>query len=196
MRTAMKRWLPILALGLICPSARADSVQEKLGLTYSLLLKRGDATVATPVADGFETGDRFRLRLEPKKDCYAYLVVERGRGDFRLLYPDGRSRRGKNLLAKKKEFIWPQEGWLRLDERTGMERMYLILSAERIYELEARFALADKAFPESVLVDIRDRYSTDESTYRRVIDDERVRVRFRSQGLPAVLIEEITLRHM
>lgn len=192
----MRSWLPILALGLICQSVQADPVHEKLGLTYSLLLKHDDSLVATPVADGFETGDRFRLKIKPKKDCYAYLVVERNPGDFRLLYPSGRSERGKNLLAKKKDFIWPRVGWLRLDERAGTERMYLILSAERIYELEARFALADKAFPESVLLDIRDRYSTDENAYRRVIDDESVRVKFRSQGLPAVLIEEITLRHM
>lgn len=196
MRPVMKRWLPFLALGLISTGVQADPLQNKLGLTYSLLVKQGDELVATPVVDGFETGDSFRLRIKPKKDCYAYLVAERDPGDLRLLYPDVRTRRGQNRLTKRKEFVWPQEGWLRLDERAGTERMYLILSAERIYELEARFALADRAFPESVLVDIRDRYSTEESTYRRVIDDERVRVRFRSQGLPAVLIEEITLRHM
>ena len=159
-------------------------------------MKQGNALVSTSVLEGLETGDSFRLNIRPGQKCYAYLVVQRKPDDFRLLYPSTREDRGKNLLAKKEEIVWPGDGWLRLDGRHGTERMYLILSAERIYELEARYALADKSFPESVLLDIRDRYHTENNFYRRQIDEEGVHVRFRSRELPAVLIEEITLRHM
>lgn len=192
----MREWIWLLALGLLCGTAQADPVRKKIDLTYNLLLKEGDALVATSVLEGLETGDSFRLDIRPGQKCYAYLVVQRRPDDFRLIYPSVRSHRGKNLLAKKEALIWPPDGWLRLDGRHGTERMYLILAAERIYELEARFALSDKSFPESVLLDIRDRYHTEESTYRRRIDGGGVHVKFRSRELPAVLIEEITLRHM
>lgn len=192
----MREWTWILALAILCGAAQADPARKKLDLTYRLLLKDGNALVSTSVLDGLATGDSFRLNIRPGQKCYAYLVVQRRPDDFRLLYPSRRADRGKNLLAKKEELVWPGDGWLRLDGANGTERMYLILSAERIYELEARFALADQSFPESVLLDIRDRYHTEHNFYRRQIGADGVHVRFRSRELPAVLIEEITLRHM
>ena len=191
----MRKWLSILVLALVAGTAHAGAAKKKIGLTYSLLLKQGGALVAASVLDGLESGDSFRLSIRPGQDCYAYLIVQRSPDDFRLLYPTVDVRRGKNLLHKKEEFVWPQKGWLRLDRESGTERVYLILSAERIFELEARHALEERKFPESVLLDIRDRYQSDTS-YSREMDDERVRVRFKSRGLPAVLIEEITVRHM
>ena len=189
-------WLSVLALGLLSTAAQADPVRKKMGLTYNLLLKQGDSFVSTSVLDGLESGDSFRLKVKPGQKCYAYVVAQRSPDKFRLLFPNHDALRGKNQLPRKAEFVWPTDGWLRLDGHKGTERMYLILSAERIYELEARFALADKSFPESVLLDIRDRYHAENNFYRRQIDDDGVHVKFKSRERPAVLIEEITLRHM
>jgi hypothetical protein len=192
MRTWLSTW--ILAL-LLTTAASAGSVKTKIDLTYDLMLQRG-ATVATAdVLDGLASGDRFRMRFTPKQDCFVYLVVQHDPGDFRLLYPNSHADRGQNRLARKKEFIYPKRGWLRLDSTIGMERLYVIFSTVAITELEARYALAETAFPESTLVDIRDRYQNGGS-YRREVHGGETRVRFRSRGIPAVLIEEITLRHM
>lgn len=211
----MRKWLSILALGLAVwcvpvgdgegtfwsisfwnNTANAAPLKNKIGLTYSLLVNQNGSTSTTGLLEGLESGDSFRLNIRPGQEVYAYLVVQNRPNRFQLIYPHNGSRRGKNLLRKKEDFVWPQEGWLRLDKKSGTERMYLILSAERIYELEARYALSDDCFPESVLLDIRDRYQTDNNNYSRQIGEDSVRVRFRSHGLPAVLIEEITLRHL
>lgn len=193
----MLRKIRMPALLLLATAAAAEAGGGKIAVSYSLLLE-GDGTpaaAANPLR-GFESGDGFRLRLQPRQECYAYVVVQRDEDDFRLLYPDPRSERGRNRLAKGEELTWPRQGWLRLDEESGSERVYLILSAEQILELEARFALRRNAFPESVIVDIRDRYQGD-SSYRRKVDAERVKVRFKSRdGEPALLIEEVLLRHL
>ncbi len=190
----MRKWLWTLVLILLCGPAQAG-LRTKLGLHYSLLLDQHGKTIVTSLLEGLESGDSFRLSIRPGQKCYVYLVAQREPDEFRLLYPHGKTQRGKNLLPKKKAFVWPQEGWLKVDRHKGTERMYLILAAERIYELEARFALSEKSFPESVMLDIRDRYQAD-STYSRELDDENVKVKFKSRGVSAVLIEEITLRHM
>lgn len=186
----------MLALTLALLAAPIEAGTGKITVTYSLLQEQGGVAVATSLLEGFESGAGLRVRLRPTKESYVYLVVQRGPDDFRLLYPDRRTQRGRNRLEKGKDFIWPQVGWLRFDNNSGSDRIYLIVSAEQIIELEARFALQQTAFPESVILDIRDRYQGD-SAYRRKVTDERVKVRFKSRdGEPALLIEEILIRHM
>ncbi len=164
-----------VALATFCSAFPATADTAKLEVAYSLLLQGGKHPIAASLLDGLDSGDGFRVRMRPAQECYLYLVAQRGRDDFRLLLPDRRTLRGKNRLARGKDFTWPQEGWLRLDEQSGVERLYLILADRQIPELEARFALSKVSFPESVIVDIRDRYQGI-TTYRRKVKDKRVKV--------------------
>ncbi len=197
----MKTSTLALALGLtlaLSPGGDAVSAADtaKIEVAYSLLLQNGKHPIAASLLDGLDSGDGFRVRMRPAQECYVYLVAQRGRDDFRLMLPDRRTMRGKNRLARGKDFTWPQEGWLRLDEKSGVERLYLILADRQIPELEARFALRQIAFPESVIIEIRDRYQGI-TTYKRKVKDERIKVRFKSRdGEAALLIEEIAIRHM
>lgn len=194
----MRKWLWISTLALLIAATAGttggEPLKNKIGLTYSLLMQ--DGLTPTNILDGLKSGDSFRLRIRPGQEVYAYVAVESRPGEFQLVYPHSESQRGRNMLRKKKDFTWPQKGWLRLDENPGTDRLYLILSIQRIHELEARFALSDESFPESVLLDLRDRYQAVDTSYRRQFEDDRVKVRFRSGNRPAVLIEEIALRHM
>ncbi len=198
MKTSTRAPALAMALALIlgATAAAAPAATGRIDVVYSLLLQNGKDTVATGMLDGLDSGAGFRVRLRPAQECYVYLVAQRGSDDFRLLLPDRRTQRGKNRLARSKDFTWPQEGWLRLDEKSGVERLYLILADRQIPELEARFALREVSFPESVIVEIRDRYQGI-TTYRRKVTDQRVKVRFKSRGgEAALLIEEIAIRHM
>ena len=190
----MKAWTLALTLILCATAATADSA--RIEVAYSLLLQAGDRPVATSLLDGLDTGDGFRVRLRPGQESYVYLIAQRGRDDFRLLLPDRRTMRGKNRLERGEDFTWPREGWLRLDQDRGVERLYLILADRQIPELEARYALRKASFPESVIVDIRDRYQG-VTTTRRKVTDERIKVKLKSRGAEAaLLIEEIAIRHL
>ncbi len=188
-----------LALALTIPligAAPAAAGDSKIEVAYSLMKQTGGGAVATSLLDGLGDGDGFRVRLRPSKECFAYLVAQRSTDDLRLLLPDHRTRRGRNQLAKGQDFTWPQTGWLRLDGDRGVERLYLIVSDRQILELEARHTLRRPSFPESVILEIRDRYQGVSST-RRKVNDERVKVKFKARsGEPALLIEEIAIRHM
>ena len=187
-------WALALALTLGAISASADT--GRIEVAYSRLPQTGEAPMAARLLDGLETGDGFRVRLRPAQDCYLYLIAQQDRDNFRLLVPDRRTLRGKNRLARGKDFTWTQEGWLRLDGTSGVDRLYLILSDRQIPELEARFALRQVFFPESVIVEVRDRYQG-LTTYRRKVRDKRVKVRFKSRdGEAVLLVEEIGIRHM
>ncbi len=194
-----QRSLPALTLALVLmsiPAAAAAASTARLEVAYSLVVQDGKQQVAAGLLDGLDSGDGFRVRMRPGQECYVYLIAQRGSDDFRLVLPDRRTQRGKNRLARGKDFTWPQEGWLRLDEDDGVERLYLILADRQIPELEARFALRRVSFPESVIVDIRDRYQGLTTTKRKV-KDERIKVQFKSRGgEAALLIEEIAIRHL
>ncbi len=197
MKTKISTLAPALTAALVLSGAGAAAAGAgKIGVSYSLLLQNGSRPVATSPLDGLSSGDGFRVCLRPAQESYVYLIAQRGQDDFRLLLPDRRTLRGKNRLAGGRDFTWPQEGWLRLDDESGVDRLYLILADRQIPELEARFALRPVSFPESVIVDIRDRYQG-VTRYRRKVKEERVKVRFKSRdGEATLLIEEITLRHM
>ena len=107
----------MLALTLALLAAPVEAGNGKITVAYSLLQERGGVAVATSLLEGFESGEGFRVRLRPTKESYVYLVVQRGPDDFRLLYPDRRTQRGRNRLEKGKDFIWPQVGWLRRPAR-------------------------------------------------------------------------------
>lgn len=190
-----RTWALVLILALTLGSAASSAAEiGRIEVAYSLLLEGGKPPVG--LLDGLDSGDGLRVRMRPAQECYVYLVAQRGRDDFRLLLPDRRTLRGKNRLERGKHFTWPQEGWLRLDQKSGVERMYLILADRQIPELEARFALNKTSFPEFVIVDIRDRYQG-VTKYKRKVKDDRVKVRFKSRdGEAALLIEEIAIRHM
>ncbi len=195
----MRRRLWSLAVALIIPfafAAPAAAGDGKIEVAYSLMKQDGKGAVATSLLDGLGGGDGFRVRLKPSKECFAYLVAQRSEDDLRLLLPDRRTQRGRNQLEKGQDFTWPQRGWLRLDGDSGVERLYLIVSDRQILELEARYTLRQPSFPESVILEIRDRYQGASST-RRKVSDERIKVKYKSTGgEPALLIEEIAIRHM
>ena len=191
----MKAWTLTLALTLTLCAAPAGA-DGKIEVAYSLLTQDRGRPVAANLLDGLESGDRFRVSLRPGQKSYVYLIAQRGRDDFRLLLPDRRTMRGKNRLARGEELTWPRDSWLRLDHDRGVERLVLILADRQIPELEARYALREVSFPESVIVEIRDRYQG-VTTYRRKVKDERIKVKLKSRGgEAALLIEEIAIRHM
>ncbi len=190
----MRKLLCTLVLILLCSTAHAGLFPAKLALSYSLLLEEPGGAVATNFLREFHNRDGLRLRLRPGQDCHVYLVVAQGDGRFRILFPASPTP-GANLLRRRQELVWPQQGWLRLDEHPGVDRIYLIASGAPVAELEELLARGEAALPEPLLLEIRDRYHR-RSFYAREVEPERIVVRFKAGGGgPAVLVEEIAIRH-
>ena len=85
-----------------------------------------------------QSGDMFRIRFELQKDAYVYLLALNSQGDLTKLFP-GRDI-GTPFRAKPHEYYTVPEGaeWFRLDDKVGMERLYLISSPEIIENMDQK----------------------------------------------------------
>ena len=67
----MRKWLWILAMGLaFVTAAHAEPLKNKIGLTYSLLLKNGGTLTPSSLLDGLDSGDSFRLQIRPGQEVF------------------------------------------------------------------------------------------------------------------------------
>ncbi len=184
------RLLILLTLLLLTQVAQAGLFGNRVDLVYSLVPEDGSAP--TSFARELVVGEGFRLSLRSTREGYVYVLVREG-DHLLLLLPQTRGTK-EHRLEKRRTFVWPRDGWLRLDERPGAERLYLVFAPRRLRDLEGAEDAA-AVLSDSLLLDLRDRYHTD-SHYSRDVSPRRVVVRHSSRdGVMPVLIEEIVLRH-
>lgn len=108
-----------------------------------------------------KTGDQLKMFLELKKQCFAYLFYYSSEDKMYLLFPTNQF--AGDWIVNKKKYIPEGSLWFELDEYTGNETFYLIVSAERLYNLEALYrnyttstqAKELKAFAQKILSEIR-----------------------------------------
>ena len=169
-------------------------INDRLELRYTLEIEEDGGWEPAAATRGFESGDRFRLRVRPTQDAWLYLFVSTSDGGFALI-PPGAPR----PVLGDDDVNLPAETVLRLDEEAGVERLYLLASTERIYRVEdlLRGVGPDERVlvTEAWLIDLRDEYARNGEVTRQV-RNEAVRLDHRQRGRgAAVVVEPITIRH-
>ncbi len=84
-----------------------------------------------------KTGDRLKLFVELKKECFVYLIYKSGQNELHMLFPYKIEQFTTDYSISKKYYIPQGEMWFELDENTGIEIFYLLASAKRLIGLEA-----------------------------------------------------------
>ena len=169
-------------------------INDRLELRYTLEVEEDGGWQPASATRGFESGDRFKLRVRPTQDTWLYLFVSASGGGFVLIEPGA-----PGPVPGNDDVNLPAETVLRLDEEPGVERLYLLASTERIHHVES---LLQEVGPneqalvtEPWLIDLRDEYARNGEVTRQVLN-EAVRVDYRQRGRgAAVLVEAITIRH-
>ena len=169
-------------------------INDRLELRYTIELEDSGGWEPASATRGFESGDRFKLRVRPTQDTWLYLFVSASGGDFTLIPPGAPSP-----VPGNDDVHLPAETVLRLDDEPGVERLYLLASTERIYRVEGLLREVgpdERALvPEAWLIDLRDEHARNGEVTRQVLN-EAVRVDYRQRGRgAAVLVETITIRH-
>ena len=178
---------------------RWSRINDRLELRYTLEVEREEGEERNPVAvtGGFESGDRFTLRVRPTDDAYLYLFVSDTEGGYALVAP---------RLEEDGSLPGPAEGGadaqlppagtsLRLDENPGVERLYLLASREPLDEVEALLEDEQRQVGEAWLIDLRDHYARN-GTLTRQVRNEAVRLDYRQRGRgAAVVFDTIVMRH-
>ena len=169
-------------------------INDRLELRYTLEVEEDGGWEPASATRGFESDDRFKLRVRPTQDTWLYLFVSASGGGFALIPPGA-----PGPVPGNDDVDLPAETVLQLDEEPGVERLYLLASTERIYRVESLLrdvgpnerALVTEAW----LIDLRDEYARNGEVTRQVLNAA-VRVDYRQRGRgAAVVIETITIRH-
>jgi len=84
------------------------------------------------------SGDMFKIRFELKEEAYVYLLSLDSQGSLSILFP-AKGADSHIKLKPHKDFVIPSgDKWLRLDENTGTESLYLLASSEEIKDIDLK----------------------------------------------------------
>lgn len=114
--------------------------QEQIGLRYALLLRdsEGHYNEVSPNAI-FHSGDHLRLSVMANQPGYLYVIQQGSSGAWTSIYPKRPpedSAPTNKIEAGQIYQIPGGKGMFRFDQTPGQEKLFLILSRERIADLE------------------------------------------------------------
>lgn len=153
----------------------------------------------------FEKDYRVRLHVKSPRPGYLYILNERPSGDadtpaYNLLFPDPAINGGSALVGAEGEARIPPENWFAFDEEEGVEKVWLIFSAESLAEIEAvrgavnpddRGFVRDRARSLALQKLISERAATSNPEVSKDDELKETRIRVRSD----VLVHLIKLEH-
>ena len=95
----------------------------------------------TPAGEiNFEANYRIRVNVCSPQAGYLYVLNEGpgvGQPEFVVLFPSSTANQGSPQLAAEQLVQIPEESWLKFDTQQGVEKVWLIFSADAVPELEA-----------------------------------------------------------
>ena len=114
---------------------------EQIGIRYALLLRDSDGhyNEVSPTAV-FHNGDHLRLSVMANQPGYLYVIQQGSSGSWSSIYPGKHaSDNGEptNRLEAGNVYQIPDgKGAFRFDQNPGQEKLFLVLSRQRIADLE------------------------------------------------------------
>jgi hypothetical protein len=95
--------------------------------------------------------DKFQIYLEPHSDCHAYLLIYDSAGKASLLFPS-KETGGSALLKNGFETRIPgRDLYFELDDKAGIETLYLLASPGPLADIEWLIEKMDKAGADSAI---------------------------------------------
>src|SRR5262245_57848945 len=131
---------------------------------FEALVTEGNVTKQVLIKEDIKlkTGDLLKMFVELRKQCFVYVIHHGARGEIQRLFPYDIQQFSIDYQTSKVYEIPPHDGWLRLNEQTGLETFYLVASAQRLMDLEQLLATYTAAQPAdqpqaatNVLVELR-----------------------------------------
>jgi hypothetical protein len=113
----------------------ADDSQMVVKVKATVLMQRGAEEKQVLPSHEFKTGDKVKLFYTTNVDAYVYWLAEGTSGDHVMLFPTAKTGMD-NMVKKNQESFIPITGWFKMSPPAGAEKILLILSPERIPELD------------------------------------------------------------
>ena len=112
-----------------------DENQVVVKVKATVLLNRGGEESQVLPSHEFKTGDRVKLFYTTNVDAYVYWLAEGTSGDHVMLFPTAKTGM-ENMVKKNQENMIPVKGSFKMTPPAGSEKILLIMSPERIPELD------------------------------------------------------------
>jgi hypothetical protein len=115
--------------------------EEQIGLRYALLLRDADShyNEVSPTAT-FHNGDHLRLSVMANQPGYLYVISQGSTGAWTSIYPGNKHKDDPtpiNRVEAGKVYEIPTgTGFFKFDQNPGQEKLFLVVSKERIADLE------------------------------------------------------------
>jgi len=105
---------------------------------FEALVAEGNVTKQVPIREDMtlKTGDQLKMFVELRKPCFVYVIHHGAQGEVQLLFPYNTQQVTVDYQPAKLYEIPPADGWFRLNEQAGRETFYLVVSAQRLLDLE------------------------------------------------------------
>ncbi|HTP81277.1 MAG TPA: DUF4384 domain-containing protein [Bacteroidota bacterium] len=84
------------------------------------------------------SGDQVKLFVQLTKECYVYVLHVGAKGEVTLLFPYEIKQFATDYKTGKNYYIPKGRSWDALDNATGRETFYVLASADRLLDLEAK----------------------------------------------------------
>ena len=125
---------------------------ETIQLRYTTLLEHDPTMQAhAPENIRFSSGQRFCFLMIPSRDLYLYLVHEGSNGEYSMLNPIPGLATSIELLPAGSTQRIPLQGWFRMDNQPGTERIHIVASPRKVDRMEQLLeSAADANRPEQV----------------------------------------------
>jgi len=168
--------------------ALEEQARRELNLVLSLH-SRSAGGVPSADVEGMPqlaAGDRYRLALEPNRDCYLYAVQIDSWGSGTVLFPNASLTAERNPLRGGHRYWLPDgDRWLVLDTRPGKETIVVIAAPWPAEDLEALFA----ELPSGIAA------ANAEDLFGAISQRAAVRKEARLGGLRGIVYEEVLFAH-
>jgi Domain of unknown function (DUF4384) len=174
-------------LSLAAPALAAG----KIGFEYSLEQENGGGAGEASFLRGFDMGEGVRIEVKLGQPSYCYMIARDEEGQFSLTFPDPKAG-GKGPYQEARAKI--PKSTFKIQQASGVERLYLIVSSDRIPEIEKVLDQGKSRVSEKLALEIRDKYQG-VGSYERKVATQGVKVTWEpDDSHPAVVVEEVSIR--
>lgn len=182
----------VLALVLLGAAAAPPAAAEDIAFQYTIERERGGSIVEDTFLKGFDVTDGLRFRVKLNQTSYCYVLMSAAGGGYRLVFPDPGTLLPGALPLNEWARI-PKSTFLRLGEDPHVNRIYIIVSARRVPELDEAAVKANLVWTEAKTQEIRNRYVHADAGYTKETQGQTVSVKYHGKTGAYSVVEEIDL---
>jgi len=134
------------------PAQEAQVNDANIGFdwAFGVMSKKGKNPEPVPITrdTALNSGDEMKMMVRLTKDCFVYVLYYDSEGAIHLLFPYEFRQFETDYTLDKNYYVPKGRMWMRLDQKTGKEKFFLLASSTRLLNLETKLGDYSSASPE------------------------------------------------